>query len=94
MKEEDNSEWNVETKGDFGQPGFDWSTLSRKIGNATKVRISIQAKGSAMVAFAESKEACPKRIVYEIGFDGNYSSRPKWLMAGMQDTPYRGARGM
>ena len=60
-------------------PGFDWSTYSKEIGNAKKIRMSIQSEGSAVIAFAETKEANPNRILYRIGFDGNYISKPGYL---------------
>ena len=68
-------------------PGFDWSTYSKEIGNSKKIRMSIQAEGSAIIAFAETKEANPNRILYKIGFDGNYISKTDYRKNHSMDTP-------
>ena len=41
VEDEKPSYWIVQTPGNYCMPGFDWSTYSKEIGNAKKIRMSI-----------------------------------------------------
>ena len=54
--------WEIKLDGVRADRGWDWSTNSREIGVAKKIRFSMMSRSEVYVALAETKEKNPRRI--------------------------------